>query len=201
MTDDITAKHLARLRIRGAPTTVPGVEGMVGEYPCTQVMRSAVRVLSKPLDQPLTFEALKVAVAALRSAQQRQGLGVAGPPTLAVCDDPMQVVPHKRRLEMMLPIRGPSHEEGDIKPARIDGGFYVASRVVGPITLLEDAYTYLLGKFLPSRRWELARPQILNALPENFESMSERQLVIEVFIPGMMKHDAQQEPEPSPPTG
>jgi DNA gyrase inhibitor GyrI len=201
MADEITAKHLAKLRIRGAPATVPGGGPMVGEYPPQQVMRSAVRVLAKPLEQPLTFEALKTALGELREAQKRQGLGVAGNAILAVLDDPMEIVPHKRKLELMLPIRGPSKEEGDIKPARIDGGFYVSSRVVGSLASLEDAYTYLLGKFLPSRRWELARKQILNILPEDLDTANEKQLVMEVAIPGTMKHDAQQEPEPNPPVG
>ena len=201
MADDITAKHLAKLRIRGAPAMVPGVASMVGEYPCQQVMRSAVRVLAKNLEQPLTFEKLKAAVSELREAQKRQGLGVAGSPILAVLDDPMEVIPHKRKLEVLLPIRGPSKEEGDVKPGRIDGGFYVSSRCAGSLLQLEDAYTYLLGKFLPSRRWELARKQILNILPEDLEALSEKQLVIEICIPGTMKHDAQQEPEPNPAAG
>ncbi|GAC1351602.1 MAG: hypothetical protein NVS3B20_09260 [Polyangiales bacterium] len=200
MADDITQKHLDRLRIRGAPATVPGITAMVGEYACQQVMRSAVRVLSQTIDQPLTFDKVKLAVAALREAQKRQGLTVAGNPILAVLDDPMQVVPNRRRLEAMLPIRGPSKEEEHIKLGRVEGGFYVASRVVGPLSKLEDAYTYLLGKFLPSRRWELARAQILHHLPEDLETANEKQLVIEILIPGGMKHDAQQEPEPNPPT-
>ena len=194
MADDITAKHLAKLRIRGAPAMVPGVAPMVGEYPCQQVMRSAVRALSRPLEQPLTFDKLKAAFAELRAAQQREGLSAAGAPIFSVLDDPMQVVPHKRKIEALLPIRGPSREEGEVKPARIDGGFYVSSRVVG-LSQLEDAYTYLLGKFLPSRRWELARPQILNIFPEDLEGVTERQLVLEICIPGTMHHDAQQEPE------
>ncbi|GAC1355050.1 MAG: hypothetical protein NVSMB47_08480 [Polyangiales bacterium] len=200
MADDITAKHLAKLRIRGAPAMVPGSAAMVGEYPCQQVMRSAVRVLTKPLEQPLTFEKLRAGVSELREAQKRQGLGVAGAPILAVLDDPMETVPHKRKLEVMLPIRGPAKEEGDVKPGRIDGGIYVSSRVVGTLAELEDAYTYLLGKFLPSRRWELARKQILNILPDELETATER-LTIEIAIPGTMKHDAQQEGEPNPPAG
>jgi len=197
MPDDITAKHLAKQRIRGAPSTVPGVAGMVGEYPCQQVMRSAVRVLARSIEQPLTFEKVKAAVTELREAQKRQGLTVAGNPILAVSDDPMQVVPHKRKLEVMLPIRGPSREEGDIKPARVDGGFYVAARVSGPLSMLEDAYTYLLGKFLPSRRWELARAQILNNLPEDLDNTPEKNLAIEILVPGGMKHDGESTSEPT----
>ncbi len=189
MADDITEKHLAKARIRGAPATVPGVTGMVGEYPCQQVMRSAVRVLAKSIDQPLTFEKVKAAVTELREAQKRQGLTVAGNPILVVADDPMKVVPNKRKHEVMLPIRGPSREEGDVKPARVDGGFYVAAKVPGPLARLEDAYTYLLGKFLPSRRWELARPQVLNHLPEDLDTTPEKALLIEVLIPGGMQHD------------
>ena len=201
MADEITAKHLAVMRIRGAPATVPGVGATVGEYPPVQVLRSAIRVLAKPLEQPLAFDKLKATVDELRAVQKKQGLGVAGTPILVVLDDPMEVVPHKRKLEVALPVRGPAKEEGDIKPGRIEGGFFVSSRVVGSIAELEKAYTYLLGRFFPARQWELARKQILNILPEDLDTAHEKSLSIEVCVPGSMRMDAQQEPEPNAPTG
>jgi len=69
----------------------------------------------------------------------------------------------------MLPIRGPSKEEGDIKNRRgrwrlLRGGARIGSAVA------PRRRVHLSARQISAfAKWELARPQVLNYLPENLE--------------------------------
>ena len=64
-TDEITKGHLARLRIRGAPATIPGAAGFIGEYSASEVQRQAHRSLVRPIEGEVTIPKLREAFARL----------------------------------------------------------------------------------------------------------------------------------------
>jgi DNA gyrase inhibitor GyrI len=164
MADDITLRHLARQRVRGAPATKPGLSGFVSEYDVSEQFRQTQRSLVCPLVGEITLDGLRDAFAKLENAARSQGLKVTGDPFYVVKADPMVDVPNKREHEACLPVRGEAKEDGDIKPSRLEGGYHVLCATGGGLDDVENLYTWLFGKFLPSRKHELTRPYILHRL-------------------------------------
>ncbi len=160
--DDITKGHLARQRVRGAPSTIPGVSGFVGEYTAGEVLRQAQRALVVKLEGEITPDKLRDAFEQLAAAAREQRLTVTGDPLYLVKGDPMEVVPNKREHEACLPVRGEAKEQGAIKPMRLEGGLHIACTTTAGLDDLENLYTWLFGKFLPARKHELMRPCILH---------------------------------------
>src|SRR5262249_46587889 len=63
--DEITQRHLQRLRIRGAPSTIPGSAGFVGFYEAEETWRQTARALVSPLGRTVTAASLTEAFAKL----------------------------------------------------------------------------------------------------------------------------------------
>src|SRR4051794_22370296 len=103
-TDDITLRHLSRLRVRGAPSTKPGTAGFVPEYTATELFRQTQRSLALKLDGAVTIDALRVAFERLAAAAIGQNLKITGEPLYAVIGDPTVVAPNKREHEACLPV-------------------------------------------------------------------------------------------------
>jgi DNA gyrase inhibitor GyrI len=184
MADDITLRHLARQRVRGAPATKPGLSGFVSEYDVSEQLRQTQRSLVYPLVGEITLEALRDAFAKLEAAARDQRLKVTGDPFYVVKADPMVIVPNKREHEACLPVRGEAKEEGDIKPSRLEGGYHVLCVTRGGLDDLENVYTWLFGKFLPSRKHELTRPYILHRLVTGLAASEG--VVVEVQVPATL---------------
>ena len=184
MADDITLRHLARQRVRGAPATKPGISGFVSDYDVGELLRQTQRSLVCPLSGEITLEGLREAFAKLEESARRQNLRVTGEPFYVVKADPMVVVPHKREHEACLPVRGEAKEEGDIKPARLEGGYHILCVTTGGLDDLENVYTWLFGKFLPSRKHELTRPYLLHRVASGLEA--NQQVAIEVQVPATL---------------
>jgi DNA gyrase inhibitor GyrI len=164
MADDITLRHLARQRVRGAPATKPGLSGFVPDYDAGELLRQTQRSLVCPLPNEVTIEGLREAFARLEAAAIGQKLKVTGEPFYVVKANPTVDVPNKREHEACLPVRGEAKEEGDVKPSRLEGGYHVVCVTRGGLEDVENVYTWLFGKFLPSRKHELTRPYILHRI-------------------------------------
>jgi DNA gyrase inhibitor GyrI len=184
MADDITLRHLARQRVRGAPATKPGLSGFVTEYDVSELLRQTQRSLIGPLVGELTVESLRDAFAKLQAVASSQKLRVTGDPFYVVKADPMVVVPNKRELEVCLPVRGEAKEEGDIKPSRLEGGYHVVCVTRGGLEDVENLYTWLFGKFLPSRKHEITRPYMLHRLVSGLAEGEP--VVVEVQVPATL---------------
>jgi DNA gyrase inhibitor GyrI len=112
--------------------------------------------------------------------------------------DPYLVEPPKRAYAALFPFRGAAREDGEIKVSRIDGGFYITTATDRGLPDLENVYTFLFGRFLPSKSHVLARPAILHRVlgtrdgtPVD-EATMDRDLVVEVWVPAgfeMKKRD------------
>jgi len=184
MADDITLRHLARQRVRGAPATKPGLSGFVSEYDVSEQLRQTQRSLVCPLAGEITLDGLRDAFVKLENAARSQKLKVTGDPFYVVKADPMVVVPNKRELEACLPVRGEAKEDGDIKPSRLEGGYHVLCVTSGGLDDVENVYTWLFGKFLPSRKHELTRPYILHRLVTG--RAPDEAVVIEMQVPATL---------------
>jgi len=184
MADDITLRHLARQRVRGAPATKPGLSGFVSDYDVSELLRQTQRSLVCPLLGEITLESLREAFAKLQAAARAQNLRVTGDPFYVVKADPMVDVPNKREHEACLPVRGEAKEDGDVKPSRLEGGYHVVSVTRGGIDDVENLYTWLFGKFLPSRKHEITRPYILHRLVTGLAEGEP--VVVEVQVPATL---------------
>ena len=184
MADDITLRHLARQRVRGAPATKPGLSGFVSDYDVSELLRQTQRSLVCPLLGEITLESLREAFAKLQAAARAQNLRVTGDPFYVVKADPMVDVPNKREHEACLPVRGEAKEDGDVKPSRLEGGYHVVSITRGGIDDVENVYTWLFGKFLPSRKHEITRPYILHRLVTGLAEGEP--VVVEVQVPATL---------------
>jgi DNA gyrase inhibitor GyrI len=183
MDDDITLRHLARQRVRGAPATKLGLSGFVSDYDVSELLRQTQRSLVCPLPE-ITLESLREAFAKLQAAARAQNLRVTGDPFYVVKADPMVVVPNKREHEACLPVRGEAKEDGDIKPSRLEGGYHVLCVTRGGLEDVENVYTWLFGKFLPSRKHEITRPYILHRLVTGLAEGEP--VVVEVQVPATL---------------
>jgi DNA gyrase inhibitor GyrI len=194
--DEITQKHLRRLRVRGAPSTIPGAAGFVGAYEAEEIWRQTSRALVVPLPKALTPAALREGFDVLRKAAEAQRLAVVEEPMFGLRGDPNEDPPHKWDYEAVLPIRGgaKADEAASIKIARIEGGMHIATMTPRGLSDLKNLYVYLFGKFLPSKKQQLMRPYILHRVLEGLEQDDERELGISVFVPAVLSI----KPEPIP---
>jgi DNA gyrase inhibitor GyrI len=184
MADDITLRHLARQRVRGAPAIKPDLRGAVAEYDVGELLRQTQRSLVCPLAGEVTIESLRAAFAKLQTAANQQKLRITGDPFYVVKADPMVVVPNQREHEVCLPVRGETKEDGDVKPSRLEGGYYVVSTTHGGIEDVENLYAWLFGKFLPSRKHELTRPYMLHRIVTGLAD--DEPVVVEVQVPATL---------------
>lgn len=188
MADEITEKHLKRLRIRGAPSTIPGVHGLVGDYDAEETWRQTCRALVTPLERGFTAAQLRDAYARLTEAAGRQKASLFEEPMFALKGDPAVDPPHKWEYEAVLPIRGAAGkpEEG-IAVARIQGGMHIQSMTRG-LADLTNLYVWLFGKFLPSKKQQLMRPYLLHAVVDGLDKphLHDDALVVAVFVPAVL---------------
>jgi DNA gyrase inhibitor GyrI len=182
--DDITLRHLSRQRVRGAPSTKPGTTGFVRDYAASELSRQTQRSLVCPLQGEIDLANLREAFAKLEAAAAAQKLKVTGEPLYVVKADPMIVVPNQREHEACLPVRGEAKEDGDVKPSRLEGGYHIVSSTDGGLDDVENLYTWLFGKFLPSRKHELTRPYLLHRIARGFDSGAS--VLVEVQVPATL---------------
>lgn len=184
MDDDITLRHLARQRVRGAPATKLGMSGFVSEYDVSELLRQTQRSLVCPLQGEVTLDGLREAFTKLQAAARTQKLKVTGDPFYVVKADPVVDVPNKREHEACLPVRGEAKEEGDVKPSRLEGGYHIVCVTRGGLDDIENVYTWLFGKFLPSRKHELMRPYVLHRIVTGI--VEGEPVVVEVQVPATL---------------
>ena len=185
--DEITQRHLDRLRIRGAPSTIPGSAGFVGTYDAEEVWRQTGRALVVPLDRAFTMSALRDAYRRLEEAAQRQKLTVVEDPAFALKGDPNEDPPHKWEYEAILPIRGAAKADSDeVKVARVEGGMHIATFTPRGMKDLQNLYTYLFGKFLPAHKQQLMRPYLLHRVIQGLERDDRDAVAISVFVPAVL---------------
>lgn len=181
--DEITQRHLQRLRIRGAPSTIPGSVGSVGSYDAEETWRQTARALVTPIERPLTAATLKDAYARLAAEAERQHVTVLEAPLFALKGDPNEDPPHKWEYEAVLPIRGAGKAEGAVSLARIQGGMYIFTMTPRGLPDLKNAYVYLFGKFLPSKKQQLMRPYLLHRVVDGLEDGHDAPLTIALYVP------------------
>jgi hypothetical protein len=196
--DDATLKQLHKLRIRGAPAVHLGIANFVGEYVCKETQIPSVRTLQLNWADGVapTRAMLTDAFARLAGSAASQKLKTIGEPMWVLLADPYLVEPPKRGYAAVLPIRGEAKEDGDIKVSRIEGGLHITATTDRGLPDLEYLYTYLFGKFLPSKSHVLVRPAILHkivgAKGGSVDGAADRDLLVEVLVPSgfeMKKRD------------
>jgi len=185
--DEITQRHLSRLRIRGAPSTIPGTAGFVGSYEAEETWRQTARALVTPIERPVTAASLKDAFAKLAASAEAQKLTAVEDPLFALKGDPNEDPPHKWEYEAVLPIRGGGGkpEEG-VTLARLEGGMHIFTLTPRGLGDLKNVYVYLFGKFLPSKKQQLMRPYILHRVVEGLESGHDDRLTLAVYVPAVL---------------
>lgn len=185
--DEITQKHLNRLRVRGAPSAIPGSVGFVGTYEAEETWRQAGRALVTPLERGFGVASLKEAYARLAAVAERHKLVVADDPLFALKGDPNEDPPHKWEYEAVLPIRGAASlkEEGTTL-TRVEGGMHIVTLSPRGLADLQNVYTYLFGKFLPAKKQQLRRPYLLHQVLEGLETGREDRLTIAVYVPAVL---------------
>ena len=181
--DEITQRHLQRLRIRGAPSTIPGSVGSVGTYDAEETWRQTARALVTPIDRHLTAATLKDAYARLAAEAERQHLTAVEEPLFALKGDPSEDPPHKWEYEAVLPIRGAGKSEEGFSIARIQGGMHIFTMTPRGLPDLKNAYVYLFGKFLPSKKQQLMRPYILHRVVDGLDALHDAALTIALYVP------------------
>lgn len=185
--DEITQKHLNKLRIRGAPSTIPGSSGIVGQYEAEEVWRQTGRALVLPLDKTkLSAASLREAFSKLASVAEHQKLVATEEPMFALKGDPNQDPPHQWEYEAVLPIRGAAKAEGEVSITRIQGGMHIATETPRGLRDLRNVYVYLFGKFLPSKKQELMRPYILHQVQGVITGHHDDELLIHIFVPAVL---------------
>ena len=183
LADEITQRHLQKLRIRGAPSTIPGSVGSVGSYDAEETWRQTARALVTPIDRHFTAVTLKEAYARLAAEAERQKLSVVEEPLFALKGDPNEDPPHKWEYEAVLPIRGAGKAEEGFGLARIQGGMHIFTMTPRGLSDLKNVYVYLFGKFLPSKKQQLMRPYILHRVVDGLEAGHDAALTIALYVP------------------
>jgi len=186
MPDEITQRHLKRLRIRGAPSTIPGSTGFVGSYDAEETWRHTGRAFVLPLDRSFTAKTLRDTYARLREAADAQKLIVTEDPLFALKGDPDADPPHKWEYEALLPIRGNAKPDGDILVTRVQGGMHIATVTPRGLPDLGNVYVFLFGKFLPSKKQQLMRPYLLHRVIAGLDDDDGGKLGISVFVPAVL---------------
>jgi DNA gyrase inhibitor GyrI len=189
MPDEITDRHLKRLRVRGAPATIPGAAGFVGTYDAEEIWRQTGRALVTPLERGFGPAQLREAFAKLTDMAGRQKLTAMEEPLFALKGDPNEDPPHKWEFEAVLPVRGNAKSETDIVVARVQGGMHIATLTARGLPDLQNVYVFLFGKFLPSRKQQLMRPYILHRVIQGLELDHDdagSALAISVFVPAVL---------------
>jgi hypothetical protein len=185
MADEITQKHLDRQRVRGAPSAIPGISGMVGSYDYTEITRQAARALSLKLDQDFTVAQLRDSQKKLSQLAAKQGLRVVEQPLFSLSGNPMTDAPHEWDWELLLPVRGraKSDEDAGVSTARIHGGAYLESMTPRGFGDLASLYMFFLGHFFPSHKQQLTRPLIYHRVLDGIENDDPDQLTLAVYLP------------------
>jgi DNA gyrase inhibitor GyrI len=183
--DDITQRHLNRLRIRGAPSTIPGTVGFVGSYEAEETWRQTARALVTPLDRPLTGASLKKAFDLLAATAAEQKLQVVEDPLFALKGDPTEDPPHKWEYEALLPIRGGAKPAEGVTVARIEGGMHIFTITPRGLPDLRNVYVYLFGKFMPGKKQQLMRPYLLHRVVEGLGSRDDS-VVLGIYVPAVL---------------
>lgn len=184
--DEITQRHLDKLRIRGAPATIPSAVGFIGSYEAEEVLRQTCRALVLPLEKGFTTAALRGAFDRLRAAAEHQNLIVVEEPLFALKGDPTEDPPHKWEYEAILPIRGAAKPDGELKVARVEGGMHLATMTPRGMPDLGNLYVYLFGKFMPAHKQQLMRPYLLHRVISGLEHDDLDALAISVFVPATL---------------
>jgi DNA gyrase inhibitor GyrI len=183
--DDITQRHLNKLRIRGAPSTIPGTVGFVGSYEAEETWRQTARALVTPLDKHVTGASLKKAFDLLAATAAEQKLHVVEDPLFALKGDPTEDPPHKWEYEALLPIRGAAKPADGVTVARIEGGMHIFTITPRGLPDLRNVYVYLFGKFMPGKKQQLMRPYLLHRVVEGLGSRDDG-LTIGVYVPAVL---------------
>ncbi|MFO0760390.1 MAG: hypothetical protein U0359_28165 [Byssovorax sp.] len=190
--DPITQKHLNRLRIRGAPATIPGSAGFVGSYDAEETWRQTGRALSMPIARPLTAASLKAAFTKLREIAEQHSIKIGDEPLFALKGDPNEDPPHKWEYEALLPIRGaaklPADSGDGAAITRIEGGMHIATLAPHGLPDLGNVYVYLFGKFMPAKKQQLMRPYLLHQVVDGLdaEHLRDDALIIAVYVPAVL---------------
>jgi hypothetical protein len=186
--DEITQRHLQRLRIRGAPSTIPGTVGFVGSYEAEETWRQTSRALVTPLDKHLTATSLEDAFDRLAAAAAAQKLSVVEDPLFALKGDPAEDPPHKWEYEAVLPIRGAGKSDGNITVSRVEGGMHIFTLTPRGLPDLQNVYVYLFGKFMPAKKQQLMRPYLLHRVVLGLKDGRVRDdaLTIAVYVPAVL---------------
>ncbi len=184
--DEITQRHLQKLRIRGAPSTIPGSVGSVGSYDAEETWRQTARALVTPIDRHFTAATLKEAYARLAAEAERQKLSVVEEPLFALKGDPNEDPPHKWEYEAILPSRGAARAEGDVALARVQGGMHIFTATPRGLPDLKNVYVYLFGKFMPAKKQQLMRPYVLHRVVEGLGAAHDDALTVAVYVPAVL---------------
>jgi len=183
--DEITQRHLNRLRVRGAPATIPDARGFVGAYEAEEIWRQTGRALVLPLERGFSLGDLRGAASRLEEAARAQRLTIAEDVLFALKGDPNEDPPHVWQFEAVLPVRGPAKAEADITLTRVQGGMHIATMTPRGLADLMNVYVYLFGKFLPGHKQQLMRPYILHRVIQGLER-EDGPVAISVFVPAVL---------------
>ena len=195
--DEITQRHLQRLRIRGAPSTIPGTVGSIGSYEAEETWRQTARALVTPLDKHVTGATLKQAFDLLAATAVAQKLQVVEDPLFALKGDPTEDPPHKWEYEAVLPIRGAGKGTDGVAVARVEGGMHIFTITPRGLPDLRNVYVYLFGKFMPAKKQQLMRPYILHRVVDGLGAHDDAghpggrpgalsDLTIAVYVPAVL---------------
>lgn len=184
--DLITQKHLNRLRVRGAPSAIPGSVGFVGTYEAEETWRQTGRALVTRLDRGFGVAALKEAYARLGEGAERHKITSGDEPFFALKGDPNDDPPHKWEYEAVLPIRGAAKLDEGTTVVRVQGGMHIVTLTARGLPDLQNVYTFLFGKFLPSKKQQLMRPYLIHQVLEGLETGRDDRLTIAVYVPAVL---------------
>ncbi len=198
--DEITQRHLQKLRIRGAPSDHPRV-GRVrrllrGRGDLAPDRPRPGRPADQGPDRHLSGASLSAAFERLAAAAAAQKLSVVEEPLFALKGDPTEDPPHKWEYEAILPIRGAAKAEDGFTLSRIEGGMHIFTVTPRGLPDLKNVYVYLFGKFMPAKKQQFMRPYILHRVLEGnlgsnpaahaTHASPDDALVIGVYVPAVL---------------